>query len=175
MRFKLQLVSRVMLVAFLALELILGSYMIQESHASESKQGVKKSCAASQNQLVGKLSQEDLEVTVTSSKVMRVGNPTSRKESLLVVVGPSKVSTKTVDEATKAWEIASRKVAFANILPLILPVVKSCPDIAQVSLGLAQSDFIREVVVVKNTPLGIKERTCAVEEEPIAWSQQICL
>jgi len=137
------------------------------------------SCSDVTNSFVTVLKGKKLAVVNSSTTVERSDNPTARKKVLIFVVGPTSESTiPGVEEAAQAGAEAQEAVVSVT-LAQIQSIMAGCIDVAEVHVGLQQSDFIREFVVTreagKNKPPVVNERVCVDEGARTRWPEQHCL
>jgi hypothetical protein len=133
-------------------------------------------CSKATNSLVLSLTEKKVQVVVSSTTVKRPDNPTARKKVLGLVIGPAPKSS--IDALEDAWASAQDVVASLT-LSQVESIMAGCPDVADVHVGLQQSDFIREFVVTKEgastTRPAVVERACVEDSVRTKWHQQYCL
>lgn len=124
------------------------------------------------------MKERGLEVVVLTTNVSRSDNPTARGKTLSFFIGPLR-NGGGIEQATEAWA-AAQKAVVAVTLSQIQTMVTACPDVAEVYIGLAQSDFIREFGITReardNKDPVVIERVCIDGDgAPLRWNERYCL
>jgi hypothetical protein len=157
----------------------IGTALVSSSQAQEIPPvSDLTACSLGTTGFVLSLQEKQIQVTGSSATVTRSDNPTARNRVLVFVIGPSLKNTFEGLEKDQ-WAAAQDAVVSVN-LSQVQAIMARCPDVAEVHIGLQQSDFIREFVVTQqgSSPADpvVIERVCAADgSAQLSWNQQHCL